>query len=135
MGASALATAALALCFGQPQAVTIEGYRGHATEPFIARGGSPYFHAKIDDLHRIFSGREKLARGGDEPRTAVRVEPVRPFILYNMHNAFAARGAASRADRHILAARSQHMHCRVRAMRLGRTRLYLSNVGVMRRVA
>lgn len=66
-----LTAAALALCFGQPQPVSVEGYRGHIMEPFIARdGGSLFFNSRnapgdqtdifyarrIDDLHFQFVG-------------------------------------------------------------------------------
>lgn len=52
-----LAAAALAACFGQPQAVTIEGYSDHAMEPSISRDGATLFFnnrnepAQLTDLH------------------------------------------------------------------------------------
>ncbi|WP_395645169.1 hypothetical protein [Terricaulis sp.] len=68
---STLAAAALALCFGPPQPVSIEGYRGHAMEPFITRDGATLFFnsrngphdqtdmfwaERIDDLRFRFRG-------------------------------------------------------------------------------
>lgn len=68
---STLAAAALALCFGAPQPVAIEGYAGHAMEPFISRDGGVLFFnsrngpsdqtdifwaSRIDDLHFRFRG-------------------------------------------------------------------------------
>jgi hypothetical protein len=43
MGVGWLTTLALGACFGQPQPVSIEGYPGHAMEPFIARDGTALF--------------------------------------------------------------------------------------------
>jgi hypothetical protein len=44
--------AALAVCFGQPQPVTIEGYRDHAMEPFISRDGQTLFFNNRNDPPR-----------------------------------------------------------------------------------
>ena len=67
-----LAAAALALCFGPPQPVAIEGYAGHAMEPFIARDGQTLFFnnrndparetdlhwaSRIDDAHFRYRGK------------------------------------------------------------------------------
>jgi hypothetical protein len=66
-----LPAAALALCFGPPQAVHIDGYRGHAMEPFISRDGETLFFnnrngpddqtdmfwaSRIDDTHFRYHG-------------------------------------------------------------------------------
>lgn len=71
MDFSFLPAAALALCFGSPQPVTIEGYRGHAMEPFISRDGATLFFnsrngpndqtdmfwaSRIDDTHFRYHG-------------------------------------------------------------------------------
>lgn len=68
---AAFASAALAICFGSPQPVVIDGYVGHAMEPFISRDGRTLFFnnrnaptdqtdlfwaTRIDDLHFQFRG-------------------------------------------------------------------------------
>ncbi len=58
MDFSFIPAAILALCFGAPSSVTIEGYADHAMEPFIARDGHTlFFNNRNDppretDLHR-----------------------------------------------------------------------------------
>lgn len=77
---STLAAIALALCFGAPQPVAIDGYNGHAMEPFISRdGGALFFNSRngprdqtdifwaerIDDLHFRFRGPVPGANSSD----------------------------------------------------------------------
>lgn len=71
MAAGWFPAAVLAACFGAPQSVALEGYSGHAMEPFIARDGSAlffnsrngpsdqtdiYWAERIDDLRFRFRG-------------------------------------------------------------------------------
>lgn len=68
---SAIAATTLAACFGAPEPVRIEGYQGHAMEPFISRDGETLFFnnrngpadqtdlfwaSRIDDLRFRFRG-------------------------------------------------------------------------------